>query len=101
MSFRSRTINTLVKGFRANSRITASRFASSYSRYAYAPSSNVVTRLFATATETPEKKEGLSPEEAKKMAAEMLFNRSFEPFYPYRLINKIMCTLQSANGLSE
>ncbi len=23
------------------------------------------------------------------MAAEMLFNRSFEPFYPYRLINKI------------
>ena len=74
MSFRSRTINTLVKGFRANSRIAASRFTTSYSRYAYAPSSNVITRLFATATETSEKKEGLSPEEAKKMAAEMLFN---------------------------
>lgn len=74
MSFRSRAINTVVKGFRANSRMAVRRLASNYGPYQFAPSSNVLARLFSTATETPEKKEGLSPEEAKKMAAEMLFN---------------------------
>ena len=74
MSFRSRAVNTLIKGFRANSRVAARRLGASFNSYAFAPSSNVAAMLFSTASDASEKKEGLSPEEAKKMASEMLFN---------------------------
>lgn len=77
MSFRSRAINTLVKGFRANSRLAVRRLASNYHCYHLAPSSNICAMLFSTATDN-EKKEGLSPEDAKKMASEMLFNEKEE-----------------------
>lgn len=77
MSFRSRAFNTLVKGFRANSRLAVRRLAGNYNCYRLAPSSNVCAMLFSTAADD-EKKEGLSPEEAKKMASEMLFNEKDE-----------------------
>ena len=75
MSFRSRAFNTLVKGFRANSRLAVR--TGNYNCYRLAPSSNVCAMLFSTAADD-EKKEGLSPEEAKKMASEMLFNEKDE-----------------------
>ncbi|MBR4205599.1 MAG: hypothetical protein IKQ92_08990 [Clostridia bacterium] len=40
--------------------------------------------------------------QAEGMAAEMFFNRSFEPFYPYRLINKLWFDLfEDENDLSS
>lgn len=40
--------------------------------------------------------------QAEGMAAEMFFNRSFEPFYPYRMINKLWFDLlDDENDLSS
>ena len=74
MSFRARAINNIVKGFRAGSRRAPSRFAINYARSYAAPITNVPAILFSTAAENKEEKQQLSPEEAKKMASEMLFN---------------------------
>ena len=74
MSFRARAINNIVKGFRAGSRRASSRFAINYARSYAAPMTNVPVILFSTAAENKEEKQQLSPEEAKKMASEMLFN---------------------------
>lgn len=73
MAFRSRVISTVARGFRSSSRVLGRRFAANYSRSFVAPLGNLPVALFSTAANDSEKKE-MSPEEAKKMASEMLFN---------------------------
>lgn len=74
MAFRARTINSLVKGFRVGSKRAGTRLVTNYARSFAAPMTNIPAILFSTAAEGKDDKQQLSPEEAKKMAAEMLFN---------------------------
>lgn len=74
MAFRARTINSLVKGFRVGSKRAGTRLVANYARSFAAPMTNIPAILFSTAAEGKDDNQQLSPEEAKKMAAEMLFN---------------------------